>query len=118
MTTKSKVAVIGLGNIGKTLAKNLVKGNRQVIIASRNLDDAQTLAHELGNLATAVETKEAIKAADIIILSVWFNTIHELLNAYANELQGKIIVDPSNPIAPDENGGFKKSLVKKNRLVN
>ena len=49
MTTKSKVAVIGLGNIGKTLAKNLVKGNRQVIIASRNLDDAQTLAHECGS---------------------------------------------------------------------
>jgi predicted dinucleotide-binding enzyme len=113
MTTKSKVAVIGLGNIGKTLAKNLVKGNRQVIITSRNLDDAQTLAHELGNLATAVETKEAIKAADIIILSVWFNTIHELLNAYANELQGKIIVDPSNPIAPDENGGFKKIIGEK-----
>ncbi len=118
MTTKSKVAVIGLGNIGKTLAKNLVKGNRQVIIASRNLDDAQTLAHELGNLATAVETKEAIKTADIIILSVWFNTIHELLNAYANELQGKISLIHQTLLPLMKMVASKKSLVKKNRLVN
>ena len=33
-----------------------------------------------------------------------------MLNTYAIELQGKIIVDPSNPIAPDEKGGFKKII--------
>jgi len=31
MTTTLKVAVIGLGNIGKTVARNFVKGNRLVI---------------------------------------------------------------------------------------
>ena len=113
MTTISKVAVIGLGNIGKTVAQNFVKGNRQVIIASRKLEDAKALAQELGTLATAAETGEAIKNADIIILSVWFNTIQELFEQYGTELQGKIIIDPSNPIAPDENGGFKKIIGEK-----
>jgi len=106
----SKVAVIGLGNIGKTVAKNLVKGNRPVIIASREIEDAKALASQLGNLVTPTETAEAIKEADIIVLSVWFNTIKELFEEYADELQGKIIIDPSNPIAPDENGGFKKII--------
>jgi 8-hydroxy-5-deazaflavin:NADPH oxidoreductase len=113
MTTTSKVAVIGLGNIGKTVAQNFVNGNRPVIIASRNLEDAQALAQELGSLATAAETGEAIKNADIIVLSVWFNTIQELFKQYGTELQGKIIIDPSNPIAPDENGGFKKIIGEK-----
>ncbi|MES2795716.1 MAG: NAD(P)-binding domain-containing protein [Bacteroidota bacterium] len=113
MTTSSKVAVIGLGNIGKTLAQNFVKGNRPVIIASRELEDANALAQELGNLATASETGEAIKNADIIVLSVWFKTIQELFEQYGTELQGKIIIDPSNPIAPDENGGFKKIIGEK-----
>jgi 8-hydroxy-5-deazaflavin:NADPH oxidoreductase len=113
MTTTSKVAVIGLGNIGKTVAQNFVNGNRPVIIASRNLEDAKALAQELGSLATAAETGEAIKNADIIILSVWFNTIQELFKQYSTELQGKIIIDPSNPIAPDENGGFKKIIGEK-----
>lgn len=109
MSTISKVAIIGLGNIGKTLAQNFVKGNRPVIIASRKLKDAKAFAQELGALATATETGEAIKNADIIVLSVWFNTIQELFEQHGTELQGKIIIDPSNPIAPDEKGGFKKN---------
>jgi len=110
MTTTVRVAVIGLGNIGKIIAQNFVKGNRPIMIASRKLEDATALAKELGSLATALETGEAIKNADIIILSVWFNTIQELVQQYGNELQGKIIIDPSNPIAPDDNGGFKKII--------
>ncbi|HRG67152.1 MAG TPA: NAD(P)-binding domain-containing protein [Saprospiraceae bacterium] len=113
MTKTPKVAVIGLGNIGKTIAHNLVKGNRPVILASRTLADATSLATELGNLATARETKDAIHEADIIVLSVWFNTQHELFEQYSTALHGKIIIDPSNPIAPDENGGFKKIIGEK-----
>lgn len=113
MKSTKKVAVIGLGNIGKAVATNLVKGNRSVILANRKLEDAQALAQQLGNLATASETLEAIKEADIIVLSVWFSTIQEFLSKYASELQGKIIIDPSNPIAPDESGGFKKIIDEK-----
>jgi predicted dinucleotide-binding enzyme len=113
MNTTKKVAVIGLGHIGKVVAKNLVKGNRPVILASRKLEDAQALAQALGSLATATETGDAIKQADIVVLSVWFTTIQEFITKYAAELQGKIIIDPSNPIAPDENGGFKKIIGEK-----
>ncbi len=110
LTNKSKVAVIGLGNIGKVVAENLVKGNREVIIASNKFEDAKTLAQQLGSLAKAAEVPAAIKEADVIIMSVWFSTIQELLTKYAQELKGKIIIDPSNPIAPDGNGGFKKII--------
>src|SRR5690606_41896499 len=110
MSITSKVAVIGLGNIGKTVAKNLVKGNRPVIIASRKIEDAKALATQFGGLATPVETAEAIKQADIIVLSVWFNTIKELVEQYADEFQDKIIIDPSNPLARDEDGGFKQII--------
>ncbi len=109
-TNKSKVAVIGLGNIGKVVASNLVKGNREVIVASHKLEDATAFAQQLGSLAKASEVSTAIKEADIIVMAVWFSTIKELLTRYATELQGKIIVDPSNPIAPDGNGGFKKII--------
>ncbi len=113
MSTTKKVAVIGLGNIGKVVAANLVNGNRPVIIASRKFEDAKSLAQKLGDLATPAETLAAIKEADIIVLSVWFDTIKEFLSKYASELQGKIIVDPSNPIAPDDKGGFKKIIGEK-----
>src|SRR5258706_14225920 len=106
-TNKSKVAIIGIGNIGKVVAANLVKGNRPVIIASRKLEEAKALAQELGTLASAAEIPAAIKEADIIVMAVWYASIKELLVQYAAALQGKIIIYPSNPIAPDGNG-FKK----------
>ena len=112
MTQKSKVAVIGLGTIGSTVANNLVKGDRTVIIADRKIEKTKELSIKLGNLAQPMEIPAAIKEADIIVLAVWFDAIKELLNKYTTELQGKIIVDPSNPIAPDDKGGFKKIIDK------
>ena len=110
MEQKLKVAVIGLGNIGTVVAANLVKGNRPVIVADRKIEKAKKLALQLGNLAQASEIVDAIKEADIVVMAVWFNAIQEVFKTYALELQGKIIVDPSNPIAPDEKGGFKKII--------
>jgi len=110
MSKKSKVAVIGLGNIGSVVASNLIKGSREVIVASHKFEDAQSLAQKLGPLAEGADVKTAIEKADIVVLSVWFSTIQELFKQYANELQGKMIIDPSNPIAPDGNGGFKKII--------
>jgi 8-hydroxy-5-deazaflavin:NADPH oxidoreductase len=90
--------------------QNLVKSNRELTVASRKIEDAEALASNLGSLAKPADVKTAIENADIVFLSVWFSTIQELLKEYATELQGKIIIDPSNPIAPDGNGGFKKII--------
>ncbi|HTE24461.1 NADPH-dependent F420 reductase [Flavitalea sp.] len=110
MKQQSKVAVIGLGNIGTVVATNLVKGNRSVIVADKKIEKANELSKKLGNLAQPAAIATAINQADIIILAVYFDVIKELFKTYAKELEGKIIVDPSNPIAPDEKGGFKKII--------
>jgi predicted dinucleotide-binding enzyme len=112
MTQKSKVAVIGLGNIGTAVAANLVKGNRSVIVADRTLEKANELSKKLGNLAQHATIAAAVKESEIIVLAIWFDGIKDFFKTYAVELQGKIIVDPSNPIAPDEKGGFKKIIGK------
>lgn len=109
-SNKPKVAVIGLGNIGNVVATNLVKGNRPVIVADRKIEKARALTQKLGTLAQPMEIAVAIKEADIIVFAIWFDAIKELLNEHVRELQGKIIVDPSNPIAPDDKGGFKKII--------
>lgn len=105
-----KVAVIGLGNIGTAIASNLVKGNRSVIVADRSIVKATNLAQKLGILARPAEISAAIKEADIIVLAIWFEAIKDLFRQYSSAFEGKIIVDPSNPIAPDEKGGFKKII--------
>ena len=110
MSQKSKIAIIGLGSIGSIVAANLVKGNRSVIVADRALAKATELSQKLGSLVQPATISDALKEADIIVLAIWFDAIKEFFKTYAAELEGKMIVDPSNPIEPDEKGGFKKTI--------
>ncbi|MEO3977672.1 NAD(P)-binding domain-containing protein [Streptomyces sp. CAU 1734] len=107
MTT---TAIVGLGNIGSRLAADLVDGGRPVLLAGRDLAAARELAGRLGDRATAVTTAEAVDRADVLVLAVWFDTIKELIAEYGDRLDGTIVVDPSNPIAPDGAGGFTKTI--------
>ncbi|MFZ9388088.1 MAG: NADPH-dependent F420 reductase [Chitinophagaceae bacterium] len=109
-TTNTIVAIIGLGNIGRTVASNLAKGNHRVIVASRTLTKAQEFARSLGGNATAEAIDTAIRKADVVIPAVYFDKIKDFLRTYAHALAGKVIVDVSNPIAPDAKGGYKKVI--------
>src|SRR5712692_1995022 len=103
-------AIIGLGNIGSRLATNLTAGGQSVIVADRTLAKAEELAGKLGGKAKPVPIADAIIKADVVILAIYFDAIKELVATYRSALAGKIIVDPSNPIAPDGKGGFKKTI--------
>lgn len=106
--SKTKVAIIGIGKIGEVIASNLIRGNHAVILASRDVAKAKSVAEKLGHFAVAKETRVAIKEADIVIPTIYFNSLKEFIKTYSEELDGKILVDVSNPIAPNGNGGFKK----------
>jgi 8-hydroxy-5-deazaflavin:NADPH oxidoreductase len=103
-------AIIGLGNIGSRLAKNLTKGGERIIVAAKTPDEAEEVAIELGSHAQAMTVEDAIAAADVVILAIYFDAIKQFLATHRNALAGKIIVDPSNPIAPDGKGGFRKTI--------
>ena len=103
-------AIIGLGNIGSQLAKNLTAGGENVIVADRTLAKAEKLATELGGKATPMPVADAISKSDVVVLAIYFDAIKDLLATYRGALAGKVIVDPSNPIAPDEKGAFKKTI--------
>lgn len=109
-SSNTKVAIIGLGNIGKAVATNLSKGNHPVIVASREIKKAQEFADSLGSNVRAEEIATAIKNADVVIPAIYFDKIKDFFKTYAHELVGKVIVDVSNPIAPDGNGGFQKII--------
>jgi len=110
--TASKVAVIGLGNIGQAVAANLAKGGHAFIAADRNVEKARELSEKWGSSANLSDIPSALTAAQIVILCIPFGAFSGFMEQYSEELEGKIIVDPSNPIAADENGGFKKIIPK------
>jgi predicted dinucleotide-binding enzyme len=102
--------IIGLGNIGARLARNLTVGGQKIIVADRTLAKARTLAGELGPNAEALPIADAIGKAEVLVLAVPFDAIRAFIAEHRDRLTGKIIVDPSNPITPDGKGGFRKII--------
>ncbi|MFZ3374366.1 MAG: NAD(P)-binding domain-containing protein [Chthoniobacterales bacterium] len=103
-----KTAIIGIGNIGAHLAKNLTAGGEEILIANRDVSKAEKLAAELDGKATAMTIADAINQGDIVILAVYFDVMKDLIATYHAALAGKIVVDPSNPPLPSGAIGHSK----------
>jgi 8-hydroxy-5-deazaflavin:NADPH oxidoreductase len=103
-------AIIGVGNIGGAVATHLTAGGETVVLAAQTTASAEQLARKLRDKASAAGVEDAIEQAEAVIFAVWFDATKELVRQYASALDGKVVVDPSNPVAPDDNGGFSRTL--------
>jgi 8-hydroxy-5-deazaflavin:NADPH oxidoreductase len=95
-----KTAIIGLGNMGKGLAKRLA-GKAELTVASRDAAAASAFAAGLKNTKSA-SVNDAISDADVVILALPYAAALEA--AAMPSLKGKIVVDISNPVKPDFSG--------------
>jgi UDP-N-acetyl-D-mannosaminuronate dehydrogenase len=109
MTISGKtVAIIGAGNIGSRLAAGFAAGGQDFLLAGRDLEATRKLASDFDGHAGAVSIGEAVERADVLVLAVWFDAFKEFIAQYGERLAGKVIVDPTNPVAPDGNGGSSR----------
>ena len=102
-------AIIGVGNLGATVARHLVGGGESVVLAAKDEAHAQALADELGPNASAASVEDAIASADVVVLATWLDQTRELVPARTRLFEGKVVVDPSNPIG-FENGQMIRTL--------
>jgi predicted dinucleotide-binding enzyme len=103
-------AIIGVGNLGGTVARHLVAGGEPVVLAAADEVHAEALADELGPNASAASVEDAIAGADVVVLATWLDQTKEFVPALAGLLENKIVIDPSNPIGFDENGQIIRTL--------
>ena len=103
-------AIVGVGNLGSTVARHLVAGDESVVLAAQDEAHAVDLANALGPRAEAALVEDAIEAADVVVLALWLDQIRELVPEQARLLENKIVVDPSNPIGFDESGQMIRTL--------
>ena len=102
-------AIVGVGNLGGTVARHLVAGDEHVVLAAADEAHARALADELGPNASAASVEDAIAGADVVVLAIWLDQTRELVPAQARLLENKVVVDPSNPIG-FENGQMFRTL--------
>jgi 8-hydroxy-5-deazaflavin:NADPH oxidoreductase len=106
----STVAIIGTGIIGSKLAANFAAGGQDFLLAGRDQEAAGKIASGLNGHAEAVSVDKAVARADVLVVAVWLDDFKQLIAQYGERLAGKVIVDPSNPVGPDGDGGYRKVI--------
>lgn len=102
-----KIAFIGYGNVGAPLADHLQRAGHEVTIAAEEpLSAKAQKALERNAALRAAAPRDAVKAADVVFLATPFQAHEAALMAVAGELDGKILVDCTNPVG----GGLSHGL--------
>ena len=98
----SSVSIIGTGNMASALADRALAGGNAVEIIGRDPAKAKELADALGG--ATVGTAGTAPAEDIVVLAVPYASAAAVIGEYGDALDGKVIVDMTNPITLDFKG--------------
>ena len=92
MTT---VSVIGIGNMGSAITALAAKAGADVQVVARDLAQANDLVAQTG---AAPAVFGAPLTGDLVVLAVPFAALDDVAAAYGDQLDGKIVVDITNPV--------------------
>ena len=110
-----KLAVIGSGKIGKSIGTWASGLGYDVIFSAKNVEHAKDAALAAGKNAKFAETKEAVKQAELVLLAVPYSASKEVLTNLGSLLNGKVLIDATNPLNADYSGlavGFTTSAAE------
>jgi predicted dinucleotide-binding enzyme len=101
-----KIGILGSGQVGQALARGYARHGHDVVIGTRKSD--------VEGLPVATPD-QAVADADFVVLGVAGRASVELVGSLAHLLEGKVLVDATNPLdfstgAPQLFVGFEDSL--------
>jgi 8-hydroxy-5-deazaflavin:NADPH oxidoreductase len=100
-----KIAVIGAGNVGGALGKLWAAKGHEIVFGVPDPKSGKlaALIGEIGGRAQGAGVAEAAAFAEVIVLATPWSKTEAAIRA-AGPLAGKILVDCTNPLAPDLSG--------------
>ena len=99
----STISIIGAGGMATAVAGRIAKAGHTVEVISRDPAKARALADKLSAGATT-GTYAAAPTGDIVILAVPYGSAAAVVADYGDALDGKVIIDITNPVSPDLTG--------------
>jgi 8-hydroxy-5-deazaflavin:NADPH oxidoreductase len=104
-----KIGIIGAGKVGGGLGKLWARAGHQVFFSSRHPDRLKELVEQAGPEAFSGHVAEAAHFGEVILFSPNFWSFDDALEA-AGSLEGKTVVDVTNPLEWNPNGRMVRSL--------
>ena len=98
----SSISIIGLGTMASALADRALASGNAVEIIGRDPAKANELAGSLGG--AAVGAAGTAPAGEIVILAVPYASAADVVSKYGDALNGKIVIDITNPANSDLSG--------------
>ena len=93
------ITIIGTGNMARGIATRALSGGNAVTLLGTSADKAQALAGELSGDVRAGAVGDPI-SGDVVVLAVWYQVLDDVLDRYADQLDGKVVIDITNPVDP------------------
>jgi 8-hydroxy-5-deazaflavin:NADPH oxidoreductase len=90
-----EIGILGSGVVGRALAAGYARHGHGVRIGTRQ---AQVEG------VPAAPPAEVVRGADLVVLAVNGHVAVDLVRSVAAELEGKVLVDATNPLEPSEGG--------------
>lgn len=99
-----KIAIVGAGNIGRTLGRKWTQAGRTVVFGVRDVanQETQALLAEAGGNASADIVANAIRQGDVVVFAIPGAAVAETVAANAAALDGKILIDAANKFGTSE----------------
>ena len=98
-----KFAIIGSGNVGTSVARGVTDAGHEAVVADLSEDGLAAVA-EKAPVQTTTSNREAVADADAVVLAVPFDAVQDIAADLRDDLAGKIVIDVTNPLAPDLSG--------------
>ncbi|RME62575.1 MAG: F420-dependent NADP oxidoreductase [Caldilineae bacterium] len=97
-----KIGMLGTGVVGKTLGARWGALGHTIIYGSREPESprVQALVAEAGPGSRAASTAAAAAQADVVVLATRWDATEAVVK-HLGDLHGKVLIDCTNPIAPD-----------------
>lgn len=102
-TSISTISIIGAGGMAAAIAGRVIQAGHAVEVIVRDPTKAQAFVAKLGAGASS-GTFGAAPKGDIVILAVPYSAAAPAVAAFGDGLKGKVIIDITNPVAPDLSG--------------
>jgi hypothetical protein len=96
-----KIGIIGAGSIGGNLGRGWAKAGHEIRFGVRKPEAAAELVAECGERAQATDVQTAAAFAEVVVVSTPYNALPEVVSSLG-DLEGKVIVDATNPVAWDK----------------
>lgn len=97
-----RIGILGSGLMGGKLGTLFARAGHEVVFSyARSRGKLEGLARDAGGKARAGTPREAVQAADVVLLAVHWSRVDDVLEQ-AGDLSGKVIVTCSLPMNADD----------------